>query len=309
MAYNPLHSGSHSKKKHGRSSSSATPEQSVPRTAPVSRVTTQGAPKVVPQKRKLNDAPVRQTTPNARKQEPTKPVRLGVDVLYMTVLLAITMLFSAGLLQNQLVLLMPQTGQAGIRAILLFGIYLVELVALSYAAYRHHENFLDFFRLRIQPGAEEEKPTPAGGVSAVWVLGFLIVLRLLSMGWTVLTEDIGWRLKGAADVLDIFGKTNVGLIITIVLVVILAPVVEELVFRGLLQKWISAKTGTVVSIILTSLAFALYHLSFWAAPLNLALGATTGFLAHKCKTLYPAIMLHVLYNATLIVAAFYLASH
>lgn len=296
MAYNPFHSGAHSKKKAQVTQRATQSPKPVMRTAP--------------QSRKRDDIPASATPaqPTPRKKELTKPVRLGVDVLYMAVLLAITMLFSAGLLQNQLVLLMPQTGQAGMRAVLLFVIYVVELVVLSYAAYRHRENFLDFFRLRIQSGAgEEQKSAPKGIVSALWVLGFLVVLRLFSMAWTVFTEDIGWRLKGAADVLDIFGKTNAGLIITVILVVILAPVVEELVFRGLLQRWIATKTSAVLAITFSSLAFALYHLSFWAAPLNLALGATTGFLAQKCKTLYPAIVLHVLYNATLIVAAFYLA--
>lgn len=249
-----------------------------------------------------------------KPQAPAKPLRLGSDVIYMTVLLAIAMLLSAGLLQNQLVRLMPAAGQSGMRALVLFVVYLIELVALSYCAYRHRERFVDFFRMHIggassAEGAAEKSGATQGWISVGLVVAFLVGLRLFSIGWTLFTEEIGWRLAGANDVLNIFGKTNFGLVVTILLVVVLAPVVEELVFRGLLQRWLALRLPAWGAIALTSVLFALYHLSFWAAPLNLALGASAGYLAHRCKTLYPAIALHVLYNATLVMAAFYLASH
>ena len=261
--------------------------------------------------------PASSAKPQKRTLSPNTPVaslRLGSDVIYMTVLLAIAMLLSAGLLQNQLIGLMPQAGQSGMRAIILFVVYLIELVALSYCAYRHREKFIDFFRLRLgasEASASGEESSPysrTGWSSAGLVLGFLLCLRLFSMGWTLLTDEIGWRIGRTADVLDLFGKTNVGLIVTVLLVVVLAPIVEELVFRGLMQRWLSTHIPTVASIALTSILFALYHLSFWAAPLNIALGACAGYLSQRCKTLYPAIVLHMLYNATLVIAAFYLAS-
>lgn len=254
--------------------------------------------------------------PQKRTLSPKVPVeslRLGSDVIYMSVLLAIAMLLSAGLLQNQLVRLMPQAGQSTMRATILFVVYLIELVALSYCAYRHREKFIDFFRLRIGgvdvSGDDKHENTAATGwISAGLVLAFLLGLRLFSMGWTLLTDEIGWRIGNAANVLDLFGKTNLGLIVTVLLVVVLAPIVEELVFRGILQRWLMLHMPAIGAIMLTSLFFALYHLSIWAAPLNIALGACCGYLAHRCKTLYPAIVLHMLYNATLVLAAFYLVS-
>ena len=269
-----------------------------------------------PQKRSLKE----------NKQQPSKaahadaPTGLGVDVIYMTVLLAVAMLLSAGVLQNQIVSIMPSAGQSGVRAGVLFVVYLVELVGLSYCAYRHREKFVDFFRLRIskqeasKQGAQEKKNDSQGAttlsngwVSAAYVIAFLVGLRVLSMLWSLFTQEIGWRIAGASDVVDLFGTTNFGLILTIVLVVILAPLVEELVFRGLIQKWLSTRLGMWTSIALTSLLFAMYHLSFWAAPLNIALGVCTGYLAQKRSTLYPALALHITYNATLVLAAYYLS--
>ena len=259
-----------------------------------------------PQKRTLEKKQAKSKTASAN-------IRLGSDVLYMAVLLAITMLISAGLLQNQLVTLMPQAGQSGVRASLLFVSYFVVLLALSYAAYRHRENALDFYRLRARLSQQEEDASARASakqtlMSAGLVLSFLVGLRIFSAGWTLFTQEIGWRIGSTADVLALFGSGSVGLILTVVLVVVLAPLVEELVFRGLIQKWLAMRMAPWLSIGLTSLLFALYHLSFWAAPLNIALGICTGYLAKRCQTLYPAIALHLLYNATIVGAAFYLAS-
>lgn len=265
----------------------------------------------IPKKRSLND----NKQPLSSKATPSKaPTGLGVDVIYMAVLLAVAMPLSAGLLQNQLVEIMPSAGQSGVRAGVLFLIYLIELIALSYCAYRHREKFVDFFRLRLVKRDSQNKGESQSVMSAsnAWlsvclVLGFLVGLRVFSMLWSLFTQEIGWRIAGAADVVDLFGTTSVGLIITIVLVVILAPVVEELVFRGLIQKWLSSRMSMWFAIILTSALFALYHLSFWAAPLNIALGICTGYLAQKRATLHPALFLHIAYNATLVLAAIYLA--
>jgi membrane protease YdiL (CAAX protease family) len=56
----------------------------------------------------------------------------------------------------------------------------------------------------------------------------------------------------------------------------------------------------------TALFFALYHASLWAFIPHFVLALTLGYLAVSRKTLWPAIILHAAYNATLMAAAYYL---
>lgn len=235
------------------------------------------------------------STPKQRANE-THPARLGSDVAYMAVLLIVTMLVSAGVVQNQIVELMPATGQEGVRIALSLILYALEIAGLSYCAFRHRTSFGSFFRLN----------KVSDGRGFLYAFVALIGLRLLGMGWTLFADRIGWVPPQTTDVVHLFGTSSWGIAMGILNIVILAPFIEELIFRGLFQKWCATKMPAVAAIIVTAVFFTLYHLSFWAALMNLLLGITLGFLAQRCKTLWPAITLHVLYNATVYAAALYL---
>lgn len=238
--------------------------------------------------------------PRSRIVTPSvKPVSYGIDALLTGILLMLSMLISAGLLRNQLVTLMPRAGQTGIRTGLTLLFYGVEIIALSYIAYRHRIGFAVKYRL---------KHISKIASSAALVLGFLIALRALGIGWALFTQNIGWHPPQTSGLVELFGNSGFGLTLAVVNVVLLAPFVEELIFRGVLLEWFSSAMPAWAAVLLSGLAFSLYHLSWWALPLNLTLGLATGYLARKCDTLWPAIVLHALYNATLVSAAFYVAS-
>lgn len=243
---------------------------------------------------------------------PEKSARSGSDALLLGVLLMFSMLISAGLLRNQLVTLMPRAGQTGIRTGLTVLFYGVEIIALSYIAYRHRAKFTVKYRLRHEPDvdASDADSSKIAGIasSAALIAGFLIALRALGIGWALLTQNIGWHPPQTNGLVELFGNSGFGLILAVVSVVLLAPFVEELIFRGVLLEWFSSAMPGWAAVLLSSLAFSLYHLSWWAFSLNLVLGMATGYLARKCTTLWPAIVLHAFYNATLVAAAFYVAS-
>lgn len=84
---------------------------------------------------------------------------------------------------------------------------------------------------------------------------------------------------------------------------LLAPVLEEIVFRGGLQEGLlrvfpSARCGTAN--LLTSLAFALVHVLCWQTWRALAVffpSLVIGALYTRCRRLGPVIGLHLFYNA------------
>lgn len=229
-------------------------------------------------------------------------VKKAPDAILLSALLVLSMAGSVGLLQNQIVQLMPSAGQSGIRTIISFVIYGILLLALSFVAYRHQESFTGLYRLKSKTSGAK-----ATAVSSLIVLSSIIILRLFSILWTLITRELGWSPPQVEGLVEVFGNTGTGLFLAVLTVVFIAPFVEELVFRGVFQEWMKERIAPWLAITITSVLFACYHLSYWAFVLNLLLGLTTGWLAEKRSTLWPAICLHSLYNATLVAAAFYIA--
>lgn len=80
-----------------------------------------------------------------------------------------------------------------------------------------------------------------------------------------------------------------------VIVVVVAPVVEELTFRGigftLLERY-----GQGWAIALTALAFALVHGPLANLPIILLFGAGMAYLRGRTHSVYPGIVVHALFN-------------
>ena len=96
-----------------------------------------------------------------------------------------------------------------------------------------------------------------------------------------------------------------GYIFLFLAVVIIAPIGEEIVFRGFLQKFLEKYwRDTTRAILVTSLFFAMIHFNpFWTIQIYL-LGIILGFLAWKTRSVIPSILLHIVNNG----AAFILAN-
>ncbi len=100
------------------------------------------------------------------------------------------------------------------------------------------------------------------------------------------------------------------LVLLVLLVVVGAPISEELFFRGMLQRATTSKWGPIVGGIVTTVAFTAIHFNGAGLKPTVALFATIGtvavffaILVHKTKSLLPAIVAHCLFNAIGITAA------
>jgi membrane protease YdiL (CAAX protease family) len=143
--------------------------------------------------------------------------------------------------------------------------------------------------------------------SVLLVLGLFLVLRTFAIVYTYVTAELGWIMPPATSLTDLFSPTLFGLIAAVMSIVILAPFVEELVFRVVVFNTFARKISFVAAVILQGLIFSFYHFSLWAALPNFLLALACVYLIQKCRTSLPAISLHVLYNAAVVAAAFYLA--
>jgi len=87
---------------------------------------------------------------------------------------------------------------------------------------------------------------------------------------------------------------NVG--VGLLAIAIIAPLIEELLFRGLLQRSLMHYVPAWAAIALSAFTFALVHMQPLAMPALMALGAAFGFIYHKTGSLRMTIILHMVNN-------------
>lgn len=100
----------------------------------------------------------------------------------------------------------------------------------------------------------------------------------------------------ARELADQAGGINT--VLLIVVVVVGAPLVEELVYRGLVQRSLSSVVGASSGLLLTSILFSLIHFSPVEYPGLLVAGLVFGGCVTLTGRLGPAIVTHAAFNAS-----------
>ena len=78
---------------------------------------------------------------------------------------------------------------------------------------------------------------------------------------------------------------------------VLAPIVEEMFFRGFLFQGFRQKYGWVSAALLSSGIFAAAHLDLVALIPTFILGCLLAYVYHRSNSVWPGVILHVLVNA------------
>lgn len=109
-------------------------------------------------------------------------------------------------------------------------------------------------------------------------------------------NDLMEQMYSGNPVYEIFNTENMTLSLSIALVLIV-PIAEELVFRGI-AGGILAKAGHSARFILvfTALYFAIAHGNVLQIIYVAVLGFAEGYMYIKKKTIIPTILMHILYN-------------
>lgn len=132
-----------------------------------------------------------------------------------------------------------------------------------------------------------------------------VAIIALSIGFIILVDELDrivYTLFGQPDYLeDLVEQLRItsifnGLII-IITTAIIAPLVEEMLFRGYLQKVLEDNWQDITkAILVTSLFFALVHMNpYWIVQIYL-LGLVLGYLAWRTNSIIPGLILHGLNN-------------
>jgi len=98
------------------------------------------------------------------------------------------------------------------------------------------------------------------------------------------------------------------ILLSSLLIVFLAPCIEELLFRGFLQNYLKRYVGAKSAILLTAFSFALFHYGSSQGSGNISLLLSLfvfawflGFIYEKRGSLFSSIALHMTFNALSVV--------
>ena len=130
---------------------------------------------------------------------------------------------------------------------------------------------------------------PAVGWSLVAILTYIGLTLLYTL---ILKPDSGDPIEAG----DAYGT----LIGSCVIIIVVAPICEEIFFRGFLYRILRGRMGLWPALVITGALFGAVHLSS-GGPLAVALIAPLGFLLclvyERSGSLFPCIALHALNNA------------
>jgi membrane protease YdiL (CAAX protease family) len=87
-------------------------------------------------------------------------------------------------------------------------------------------------------------------------------------------------------------------IVLVVLVVVCAPIVEEVFYRGLVLRSLENRFGTAWAVALTAIGFGAIHFQLLQFPALAAFGLVASLLTVRTRRLGPAIWAHVGFNGT-----------
>ncbi|HYV59323.1 MAG TPA: CPBP family intramembrane glutamic endopeptidase [Acidimicrobiia bacterium] len=140
------------------------------------------------------------------------------------------------------------------------------------------------------------------GTAALWVLGG-IALQLLSLPFLQLLVDVHGKVE-TQDVVEQFERARgPSLVLFAVVVVTVAPVAEELLFRGALLRALLRRMTPAWATLVSALAFAAVHPlssptigSVIAVPALFALGLVSAATAIRTGDLSRSILLHAGFN-------------
>ncbi|MEA3346591.1 MAG: CPBP family intramembrane glutamic endopeptidase [Candidatus Auribacterota bacterium] len=136
-------------------------------------------------------------------------------------------------------------------------------------------------------------------------LGFYPFYFMLGMLTKALAKVLNLRLEFQPVVSSIKDIRNVWqLCIYIVLFVIVAPVIEEVFFRGILYRGCKSSMGPWAAAFLSAFLFSAVHASFLGFLPIFGLGVAFTYIYEKAGSLYAPIFFHAFYNAVSFTGAF-----
>ncbi len=162
--------------------------------------------------------------------------------------------------------------------------------------------FLLMYAIRKKKISEEIlfRKAKVSNISTAVVVG--ASMWLFNSGVLALIESNGLFTNHFQVMNSILGPLSQGSIFIVILTVgIVAPFAEEFLFRGVVYRTLSKNIPMSATIIIQGVLFGIYHGNFIQGSYATLLGIIFGYMTYKTKSIWPAIVAHMINNTGAIV--------
>ncbi|HAU39731.1 MAG: hypothetical protein UV80_C0002G0227 [Candidatus Peregrinibacteria bacterium GW2011_GWF2_43_17] len=108
--------------------------------------------------------------------------------------------------------------------------------------------------------------------------------------------------------MPLMGESQIEWIISALIIILVAPIFEEIFFRGFIFKTLIERSKTWIAFLISGAIFAGIHLEFGTFMPLFILGLILNWIFFKTKSIYPGILFHIINNAIALSLEYYLLS-
>jgi membrane protease YdiL (CAAX protease family) len=147
------------------------------------------------------------------------------------------------------------------------------------------------------------------GAVGIGLIAFVVVQPFIQL-LAVLEERAashGWIPEiPVQQIIQVIARTQSGSVLALaaIVTVVVAPISEEMLFRGLLQPALGRWTGRGSAILLSAAFFAAAHMDLYAMPMLLVLGIALAYVYDRTRSLAAPVALHMTFNGMTLLAVF-----
>lgn len=206
----------------------------------------------------------------------------------LVVLIAIEFLVALALRESALLDSIDWQGASGFITVVANGLVFIFLLTYKQLTYR------SLFHSAGQPAVKT-------------LAALLIPVALIVPGLVLVTGALNslaeWIFPMSVDDQEMFSDMVATSPIPLLFACVAAPILEEMLFRGVILRSFLQQYSRIEAILWTSLLFAIAHLNVYQFFTALLLGIVVGWLYERTRSLWPCILLHALFNGFVALSA------
>ena len=167
--------------------------------------------------------------------------------------------------------------------------------------------FLLIYKSRKKNVKEELQIVKTSKSNIIIGVGLGISVWLFNTGLMSLVQEAGLLKEHFSIMENMLAPLSEGSIfISLLTVGIVAPFTEEFIFRGVIFKTLNKNISTLGTIIIQALFFGIFHGNLIQGIYATLLGVVLGYITYRTRSLWPAIIIHIINNTIATISPFIL---
>jgi len=143
---------------------------------------------------------------------------------------------------------------------------------------------------------EESVPINNPNFGKLGTLLSLILIFPLVFTFNMITEPLTMWMDTPDFMKELMSQVSENRISSLIMIVILAPLLEELFCRGIILRGLLKHISPLYAILLSALIFGIIHLNPWQAIPAFLIGTLMGWIYWKTRSLWATIFIHFVNN-------------